>query len=77
VGSQSFAIREGRGCECDLTLWAINRELLGGNHRKFIAACSPRAAESQETLHLRGNWTGDLTATVTYNTNKATGFIDG
>jgi hypothetical protein len=54
VGSQSFAIREGRGCECDLTLWAINRELLGGNHRKFIAACSPRAAESQETLHLRG-----------------------
>jgi hypothetical protein len=24
-----------------------------------------------------GNWTGDLTATVTCNTNKATGFIDG
>ncbi len=24
-----------------------------------------------------GNWTGDLTATVTCNTNKASGFIDG
>jgi hypothetical protein len=54
VESQSSATREGRGCESNLTLWAINRELLCGNHRKFIGACSPRAAESQETLHLRG-----------------------
>jgi hypothetical protein len=28
-------------------------KLLRGIHREFIAACSPRAAESQETVHLR------------------------
>jgi hypothetical protein len=28
-------------------------KLLRGIHRGFIAACSPRAAESQKTVHLR------------------------
>jgi hypothetical protein len=28
-------------------------KLLRGIHREFIAACSPRAAESQQTVHLR------------------------
>ena len=28
-------------------------KLLRGIHREFIVACFPRAAESQETVHLR------------------------
>jgi hypothetical protein len=28
-------------------------KLLRGIHREFIGACSPRAAESQQTVHLR------------------------
>jgi hypothetical protein len=54
AGSQSSALREGRGCGCDLTFWGINRESplrqSSEIHRRMF---SPRAAESQERVHLR------------------------
>jgi hypothetical protein len=52
--TESSVLREGRGCECGLTFWAINQESplrkQSEIHRRMF---SPRAAESQETIHLR------------------------